>query len=85
MAIMKKNKVGNIVLGNFIKEKRLESQLTTKQVAELISVSERVYIKYEDGSLSIFIDHLVLLSKVFKVDSKVLFDIYIDAEPSSKL
>ncbi|WOC05914.1 helix-turn-helix transcriptional regulator [Providencia sp. PROV024] len=85
MAIMKKNKVGNIVLGNFIKEKRLESQLTTKQVAELISVSERVYIKYEDGSLSIFIDHLVLLSKVFKVDLKVLFDIYIDAEPSSKL
>ncbi|EJD6081956.1 TPA: helix-turn-helix transcriptional regulator [Providencia rettgeri] len=82
---MKKNKVGNIVLGNFIKEKRLESQLTTKQVAELISVSERVYIKYEDGSLSIFIDHLVLLSKVFKVDLKVLFDIYIDAEPSSKL
>ncbi|APC11670.1 MAG: hypothetical protein MEPRV_01615 [Providencia sp.] len=85
MAIMKKNKVGNIVLGNFIKEKRLESQLTTKQVAELISVSERVYIKYEDGSLSIFIDHLVLLSKIFKVDLKVLFDIYIDAEPSSKL
>lgn len=85
MAIMKKNKVGNIVLGNFIKEKRLESQLTAKQVAELISVSERVYIKYEDGSLSIFIDHLVLLSKVFKVDLKVLFDIYIDAEPSSKL
>ncbi|ENG4183462.1 helix-turn-helix transcriptional regulator [Providencia rettgeri] len=82
---MKKNKVGNIVLGNFIKEKRLESQLTAKQVAELISVSERVYIKYEDGSLSIFIDHLVLLSKVFKVDLKVLFDIYIDAEPSSKL
>ncbi|AVL76188.1 MULTISPECIES: helix-turn-helix transcriptional regulator [Providencia] len=82
---MKKNKVGNIVLGNFIKEKRLESQLTTKQVAELISVSERVYIKYEDGSLSIFIDHLVLLSKIFKVDLKVLFDIYIDAEPSSKL
>lgn len=85
MAIMKKNKVGNIVLGNFIKEKRLKSQLTTKQVAELISVSERVYIKYEDGSLSIFIDHLVLLSKIFKVDLKVLFDIYIDAEPSSKL
>lgn len=85
MAIMKKNKVGNIVLGNFIKEKRLESQLTTKQVAELISVSERVYIKYEDGSLSIFIDHLVLFSKIFKVDLKVLFDIYIDAEPSSKL
>ena len=85
MAIMKKNKVGNIVLGNFIKEKRLESQLTTKQVAELISVSERVYIKYEDGSLSIFIDHLVLLSNIFKVDLKVLFDIYIDAEPSSKL
>ncbi|EMB3081141.1 helix-turn-helix transcriptional regulator [Providencia rettgeri] len=82
---MKKNKVGNIVLGNFIKEKRLESQLTTKQVAELISVSERVYIKYEDGSLSIFIDHLVLFSKIFKVDLKVLFDIYIDAEPSSKL
>ncbi|ENL8513837.1 XRE family transcriptional regulator [Providencia rettgeri] len=82
---MKKNKVGNIVLGNFIKEKRLESQLTTKQAAELISVSERVYIKYEDGSLSIFIDHLVLLSKIFKVDLKVLFDIYIDAEPSSKL
>nr|ELR5225591.1 helix-turn-helix transcriptional regulator [Providencia rettgeri]ELR5229118.1 helix-turn-helix transcriptional regulator [Providencia rettgeri] len=82
---MKKNKVGNIVLGNFIKEKRLKSQLTTKQVAELISVSERVYIKYEDGSLSIFIDHLVLLSKIFKVDLKVLFDIYIDAEPSSKL
>ncbi|WP_272670630.1 helix-turn-helix domain-containing protein [Providencia sp. PROV147] len=82
---MKKNKVGNIVLGNFIKGKRLESQLTTKQAAELISVSERVYIKYEDGSLSIFIDHLVLLSKIFKVDLKVLFDIYIDAEPSSKL
>ncbi|WP_254178926.1 hypothetical protein [Providencia rettgeri] len=50
-------------------------------MAELISISEKSYIKYEDGTLSIFIDHLVMLSKILNIDVKTLFDIYVNAQP----
>lgn len=76
---MNKNNVGNVVLGEFIKQKRIEHQITTKKMAELISISEKSYIKYEDGTLSIFIDHLVILSKILNLDVKTLFDTYVNA------
>lgn len=78
---MYKNNVGNVVLGGFIKQKRIERQITTRKMAELISISEKSYIKYEDGTLSIFIDHLVMLSKILNIDVKTLFDIYVNAQP----
>ncbi|MGG4607614.1 helix-turn-helix domain-containing protein [Providencia sp. Me31A] len=77
---MNKNKFCNIVLGDFIKKKRLEHQITIREIAEMISISESAYLKYEDGSVSIFIDHLVVLAKILKVDLKVFFDIYLNAE-----
>ncbi|ENR5391104.1 helix-turn-helix transcriptional regulator [Providencia rettgeri] len=77
---MNKNNVGNVVLGEFIKQKRVEHQITTNKMAELISISEKSYIKYEDGTLSIFIDHLVILSKILNVDVKTLFDTYVNAQ-----
>ncbi|MBQ0341996.1 helix-turn-helix transcriptional regulator, partial [Providencia rettgeri] len=60
---------------------RIERQITTRKMAELISISEKSYIKYEDGTLSIFIDHLVMLSKILNIDVKTLFDIYVNAQP----
>lgn len=77
---MNKNNVGNVVLGEFIKQNRIEHQITTKKMAELISISEKSYIKYEDGTLSIFIDHLVILSKILNLDVKALFDTYVNAQ-----
>ncbi|HGV9232916.1 TPA: helix-turn-helix domain-containing protein, partial [Providencia rettgeri] len=62
-------------------QKRIERQITTRKMAELISISEKSYIKYEDGTLSIFIDHLVMLSKILNIDVKTLFDIYVNAQP----
>ncbi|BBU95674.1 MULTISPECIES: helix-turn-helix domain-containing protein [Providencia] len=78
---MNKNNVGNAVLGKFIKQKRIEHQITTKKMAELISISEKSYIKYEDGSLSIFIEHLMVISNTLNVDVKTLFDTYVNAQP----
>ncbi|ENU1228808.1 MULTISPECIES: helix-turn-helix domain-containing protein [Providencia] len=79
---MNKNNVGNAVLGELIKKKRIEQQITTKKMAELISISEKSYIKYEDGSLPIFIEHLMILSKILNIDIKTFFDTYVNAQPS---
>lgn len=77
---MNKNNVGNAVLGEFIKQKRIEHQITTKEMAELISIPEKSYIKYEDGTLSIFIEHLMVLSKILNIDIKTFFDTYVNAQ-----
>lgn len=80
---MKKNKSGNISLGNFIKKNRLEQKITIREIAETLSISESLYLKYEEGSLSIFIANLVVLAKILKVDLRVFFDIYLHAEIKS--
>lgn len=73
-------KSGNVALGNFIKKKRLESQVTTQEMSAKLSITEITYLKYEDGSLSIFIDHLVVLSKILNVELNSLFNIYLNPE-----
>lgn len=80
---MTEKKLGNVALGNFIKKKRLEYQLTTKEMAKKILVSEITYIKYEDGSVSIFIDHLVMFSQIFNIDLNTLFNIYLNPKISN--
>ncbi|EPL6455997.1 MULTISPECIES: helix-turn-helix domain-containing protein [Providencia] len=77
---MTNKKSGNIALGHFIKKKRLECQITPQEMAKKVSITETTYLKYEDGSLSIFIDHLVLFSKIFNIDLNLLFNIYLNSE-----
>lgn len=78
---MNKSNIGNTILGDFIKQKRISRQITTKEMAKLILISEQSYIKYEEGTLSLYIEHLAMLSKILDVDLKTLFDIYINAQP----
>lgn len=77
---MTNKKSGNIALGHFIKKKRLECQITPQEMAKNISIPEATYLRYEDGSLSIFIDDLVILSKIFNLDLDLLFNIYLNPE-----
>ncbi|HGN1704905.1 TPA: helix-turn-helix domain-containing protein [Providencia rettgeri] len=80
---MTENKFGNVVLGSFIKKKRLEHQITIREITGMISIKESLYLKYEKGSISIFIDHLVALALILNVDLRELFDIYLSAEIKS--
>ena len=77
---MTNKKSGNIALGYFIKKKRLECQISSQEMAKKISISETTYLKYEDGSLSIFINHLVMFSKIYNIDLNLLFNIYLNSE-----
>ncbi|WP_369311383.1 helix-turn-helix domain-containing protein [Providencia rettgeri] len=80
---MTNKKSGNIALGQFIKKKRLASQITSQEMAKKIAISETAYQKYEDGSLSIYVDHLVMFSKIFNIDLNLLFEIYLGSEIDS--
>ncbi len=73
---MNKNNVGNAVLANLL-NKTYRASNYDKKMAELISISEKSYIKYED-ELSIFIEHLMVISNTLNVDVKTLFDTYVN-------
>lgn len=51
---------------NNLKELRKENGYSQREVAEVISVSQRVYSNYERGEKEPSIDTLIKLSKLFK-------------------
>ncbi|QCJ70329.1 XRE family transcriptional regulator [Providencia heimbachae] len=73
-------KLSNETLGKFIKAARLSLNITTTEMAEKASISESIYSKYEDGTLSIYIDHLVVFANILNIDLKTCFDVYISPE-----
>lgn len=77
---MNERKPNNLSLGKFIQKERLVRQMTTTEIAQAISVSERVYSHYEEGSVSIYIEHLVALSSILKIDLQLFFDAYLNPE-----
>ncbi len=73
-------KLSNETLGKFIKTARLSLDITTTEMAEKASISEITYSKYEEGNLSIYIDHLVVFANILNIDLKTCFDVYISPE-----
>ncbi|MEY0075779.1 hypothetical protein AB7W43_04200 [Providencia rettgeri] len=48
--------MGNKAIGSLIKNKRLAKNISTKEIAKGLTASEKKYIQYESGELSIYID-----------------------------
>jgi len=65
-----------IALGKFIKDIRISRYISTAEIATTLKISEDNYIQYEAGIISIYIDHLIIISCILKVDLKLLLDVF---------
>ncbi|EKT62535.1 helix-turn-helix domain-containing protein [Providencia burhodogranariea] len=65
-----------VSLGKYIRDIRISRSISTKEIAAALRISEYKYIQYELGETSIYIDHLIIISNVFKVEIKVLLDVF---------
>ena len=50
-----------------IKELRLEAGYTQKEMADMLSVSERTYRGYENGEHTVYSDVFIKLTEIFNV------------------
>lgn len=66
----------DINLGKYIRDIRISRSISTAQVATALKISERKYIQYEEGLVSIYIDHLVTITYILDVDIKRLLDAF---------
>ncbi|MEB3134101.1 hypothetical protein VKM53_17195 [Providencia stuartii] len=45
-------------------------------MAAALKISERNYIQYEEGSVSIYVEHLMIVSSILDVDIKHLLEVF---------
>ena len=55
-------------IGNFIKQKRIEKNISTSEIAKHLTISEAKYIRVESGDDSIYVDDLMVISKILDMD-----------------
>ncbi|MCW2254957.1 transcriptional regulator with XRE-family HTH domain [Providencia alcalifaciens] len=55
---------------------RISRYISTAEIAETLKISENNYIQYEAGIVSIYIDHLVIISYILKVDLNLLLYVF---------
>ncbi|MGL5954843.1 MAG: helix-turn-helix domain-containing protein [Providencia rustigianii] len=66
----------NKMFGNFIKQIRIQKNISTSEIAKNLTVSEAEYIRYENGDMSIYIDDLFVIAKILDTDVNYLLNIY---------
>ncbi|SPY78153.1 helix-turn-helix domain-containing protein [Providencia rustigianii] len=66
----------NKMFGNFIKQIRIQKNISTSEIAKNLTVSEAEYIRYENGDMSIYIDDLFVIAKILDTDMNYLLNIY---------
>lgn len=59
-------------LNEIIRELREDSDLTQKQIAELLNTTQQVYSRYETGENDLPIHHLIALAKFYKTSTDFL-------------
>lgn len=64
------------MFGNFIKQIRIQKNISTSEIAKNLTVSEAEYIRYENGDMSIYIDDLFVIAKILDTDVNYLLNIY---------
>lgn len=64
------------MLGQNIKQLRLEKNITQKELASLIGVSQRLISNYENGSATPTVENLIKIADIFKVSLDFLTDRY---------
>ncbi|WP_265498129.1 helix-turn-helix domain-containing protein [Providencia rustigianii] len=63
-------------LGNFIKQKRIEKNISTSEIAKHLTISEAEYIRVENGDVSIYVDDLMVVSKILDMDMIKMLEMY---------
>lgn len=64
------------VMCNRLREKRLKHNLSQKQIAEKLGITQSHYATYEKGSNAIPITRLIELSKLYKISTDYLMGKY---------
>lgn len=64
------------MLGQNIKQLRLEKNITQKELASLIGVSQRLISNYENDSAIPTVENLIKIADIFKVSLDFLTDRY---------
>lgn len=64
------------MFGNFIKQIRIQKNISTSEIAKNLTVSEAEYIRYENGDMPIYIDDLFVIAKILDTDVNYLLNIY---------
>lgn len=59
-------------LNEIIRELREDSDLTQKQIAELLNTTQQVYSRYETGENDLPLHHLITLAKFYKTSTDFL-------------
>ena len=59
-------------LCEIIRELREDSDLTQKQIAELLNTTQQVYSRYETGENDLPLHHLITLAKFYKTSTDFL-------------
>lgn len=63
---------------NVLKEKRNEKNLTQKEVADYLNISQQAYAHYESGKRLIDIDKLIKLADLYQISLDILSGRYGD-------
>lgn len=73
-----------MLLYQHIKDLRDDSDLTQKEIAEILNVSQTTYSRYESGALDIPSSSLIKLAKFYKTSVDYLLDLTNDKAPCKK-
>ncbi|CAG9414734.1 helix-turn-helix domain-containing protein [Providencia alcalifaciens] len=64
------------ILGTFIKQKRIEKNISTSEIANHLTISEAMYIRVENGNDSIYVDDLMTIAEMLGVDEREILKLY---------
>ncbi|EKT57438.1 helix-turn-helix domain-containing protein [Providencia sneebia] len=76
---MKSSRYRNIVLGGYIREVRIARGISTKTMVDILKISEDDYLQYESGEVSMYVEHLLIISGILNINFKVLLNIFENA------
>lgn len=76
---MKETKIRNENLGAYIKNIRTASNISISEMAIKLNIQENIYTAYECGEISIYADHLIIISKVLDININVLINVYLNS------
>lgn len=63
-------------LGTFIKQKRIEKNISTSEIVKNLTISEAEYIQIESGDASFYVDDLIVIAEVLGVDVREVLQVY---------
>lgn len=73
---MKSSKSRGVSLGKYIKQLRTSRRISTTAMAAALKIPESNYIQYESGTLSIYVEHLVIIASLLDVDIRYLLEAF---------